>query len=192
MSFLGVSYNALLPRGRHSNDKRMISEESMECNILASSSHHSSHHSALLVGSECSSHYGAKESTECDIMVSDTNSASRSKSGSSSSASFISDLLSKDRVWIVALCTLIVCLASLLNGMMLGFSSPVLTQLQFNVSEEYRISDKDIKFSLFAVSVAFICLCTTTWMSVVWRHFKITCSYAMSSHYVYKLRDLLD
>ena len=141
----------------------------MERNILASSSHHSSHHSALLVGSECSSHYGVKESTECDIMASDTNSASRSKSGSSSSASFISDrdLLFKDRVWMVALCTLIVCLASLLNGMMLGFSSPVLTQLQFNVSEEHRISDKDIKFSLFAVSVAFVRLCTTTWMSVV-------------------------
>ena len=161
MSFLGVSHDVLLPRGRYSDNKRMISEESMEWNILASSSRHLSRHSALLAGSGCSSHYGVKESTEYDIMASDTDSASRSKGDSSSLASFVSDLPTKDRVWMVALCTFIVCLASLLNGMMLGFSSPILTQLQFDVSEEYRISDKDIKFSLFAVSIAFVYLCTT-------------------------------
>ena len=172
MSFLSVSHNELLlpRRGRHSltaSNKRMPSEESMECsNILASSPHHSSsHHSALLAGSTgCSSShsYGVKESTECDIMTSSAvNSGSsgsksdRSSSSGSVSSSSIIDLLAtgtKERVWMVALCTFVVCLASLLNGMMLGFSSPALTQLQYNVSEEHRISQKDIKFSLFPVS----------------------------------------
>lgn len=156
MSFLGVSHDMLLPRGRRSNDKRMISEESMECNILVSSSNYSSHHSALLADGGYSPHYGVKESTECDVMASDIDSASRSKSDSTSSAS---DPPTKNRVWMVAVCTLTACLASLLNGMMIGFSSPALTQLQFNVSEEYRISDKDIKFSLFAVSTWYNLTC---------------------------------
>jgi hypothetical protein len=168
MSFLSVSHNAQLTKGRRSADgsKRLINEESMECsNILASSSqsHHStSHHSALLAapgsnGCSLGHSYGAKESTECDVMASDIDSgSSRSQSGSSSgsaSLSVSSTPGTKDRVWMVALCTFIVCLTSLLNGMMLGFSSPALTQLQFNVSQEYRISHNDVKFSLFAVSI---------------------------------------
>lgn len=56
-----------------------------------------------------------------------------------------------ERVWTVAMCSMIACLASLVNGMMLGFSSPALTQLQFNVSEELKISSTDIKYSLFGV-----------------------------------------
>lgn len=60
---------------------------------------------------------------------------------------------SSDRVWVVAMCSLIACLASVVNGMMLGFSSPALTQLQFNVSDEYRINATDIKYSLFGVSL---------------------------------------
>lgn len=165
MSFLSVSQNALLlPRGRQSNNKRMINEESMECSsILVSSSHHSSLHSALLAGSSGhnSGHYGVKESKECDIMASDVDStsdgSSRSKSDSSSSgsaslSSVSSPSRTKDRVWMVAGCSLIVCLSSLLSGMMLGFSSPALTQLQLNVTEEFRITHKDVKFSLFAVS----------------------------------------
>ena len=167
MSFLSASYNALLSKGRQSNgSKRLISEESMECsNILASSSHHStSHNSALLAGSNgCSlgHSYGVKESTECDVMASDIDSGSSRSKGSSSSSSIspsasLSIPRTKDRVWMVALCTFVVCLTSLLNGMMLGFSSPALTQLQFNVSEEHRISHNDIQFSLFAVSIAYI------------------------------------
>ncbi len=167
MSFLSVSHDALLTRGRRSanGSKRLINEESMECsNILVSSSqsHHStSHHSALLAtgsnGCSPGQSYGVKESTECDVMASDIDSgSSRSRSDSSSgsaSLSISSTPGTKDRVWMVALCTFIACLTSLLNGMMLGFSSPALTQLQFNVSEEYRISHNDVKFSLFAVSI---------------------------------------
>ena len=58
-----------------------------------------------------------------------------------------------ERIWVVAMCSLIACLASLANGMMLGFSSPALTQLQFNVSTEYLINATDIKYSLFGVGV---------------------------------------
>ena len=60
---------------------------------------------------------------------------------------------SSERVWKVAMCSLIACLASLVNGMMLGFSSPALTQLQFNVTAEDRIKPSDIKYSLFGVRV---------------------------------------
>ena len=63
------------------------------------------------------------------------------------------DSKGRNREWVVAMCSLTACLASTVNGMVLGFSSPALTQLQFNVSEEYRINDDDIKFSLFAVSM---------------------------------------
>lgn len=162
MSFLSASYNALPSKGRQSNgSKRLISEESMECSILASSHDSMSHHSALLAGSNGFSlghSYGVKESTECDVMASDIDSGSSRSKGSSSSSSISLSASrniprTKDRVWMVALCTFVVCLTSLLDGMMLGFSSPVLTQLQFNVSEEYRISHNDIKFSLFAVSL---------------------------------------
>ena len=58
---------------------------------------------------------------------------------------------SGERVWMVAMCSLIACLASLVNGMMLGFSSPALTQLQFNVSTEDQIAPTDIRYSLFGV-----------------------------------------
>ena len=67
-----------------------------------------------------------------------------------------------ERVWVVAMCSLIACLASLVNGMMLGFSSPALTQLQFNVSEVDRIKDTDIRYSLFGVCVMLSTLQTHT------------------------------
>lgn len=53
----------------------------------------------------------------------------------------------------VAMCSMIACLASVVSGMVLGFSSPALTQLQSNVSVEDRISDKDVRYSLFGVCV---------------------------------------
>jgi hypothetical protein len=37
--------------------------------------------------------------------------------------------------------------------MVLGFSSPALPQLQFDVPPELQITDDDIKFSLFGVSI---------------------------------------
>ena len=99
-----------------------------------------------------SSDYGVNGSTECDVLASDTKSGSRSKSNSPPPEPPSS--LSKERIWTVAACALIACLASLVNvGMMLGFSSPALKQLQFNVSEEFQITNTDVKFSLFGVGV---------------------------------------
>ena len=55
--------------------------------------------------------------------------------------------------WKVAMCSVIACLASVVSGMVLGFSSPALTQLQFNVSVDDWISDNDVRYSLFGVRV---------------------------------------
>ena len=94
--------------------------------------------------SECSTDYGLNK---CDRVVDSTTSQSLTLSSSP-------DGPSKDaRVWIVAACTLTACLTSLGLGMILGFSSPALAQLQFDVPSELQITDDDIKFSLFGVSV---------------------------------------
>ena len=61
-----------------------------------------------------------------------------------------------ERVWRVVMCSMIACLASLVSGMMLGFSSPALTQLQFNVLKEDQINSTDIKYSLFGVCVQYM------------------------------------
>ena len=104
-------------------------------------------------GTAHSPNYGAKD---CDVVTFSKSSVSK---GSSPPPPIISSSRTscgsqrRNREWVVAVCSLTACLASIVNGMVLGFSSPALTQLQFNVSEEYRISDDDIKFSLFAVSI---------------------------------------
>ena len=107
----------------------------------------------LLSEKRYSSSYGIKESKECDVLVSDARSASKSQSESDSPPPDpYQGTLTKERVWTVAVCALTACLASLLNGMMLGFSSPALKQLQFNVSVEFQLSSTDVKYSLFGVS----------------------------------------
>lgn len=106
----------------------------------------------LLSDKRYSSSYGIKESRECDILASDARSVSKSQSKSDSPSPEPYDTLTKERVWTVAACALTACLASLVNiGMMLGFSSPALKQLQFNVSEEFQLSSTDVKYSLFGV-----------------------------------------
>lgn len=112
----------------------------------------------LLNGTTHSHSYGAKNG--------DHNVVTFSKSGTSKDSSPPPPIITSSRIdggyhgsqertreWVVALCALTACLASAVDGMVLGFSSPALTQLQFNVSVEYRISDDDIKFGLFAVSI---------------------------------------
>lgn len=106
----------------------------------------------LLSEKRHSSSYGLKESRECDVVASDARSISRSRSKSDSPPPEPFGTRNKERVWTVAACSLIACLASLVNvGMMLGFSSPALKQLQFNVSEEFQLSSTDVKYSLFGV-----------------------------------------
>ena len=53
----------------------------------------------------------------------------------------------------VAMSSMIACQASVVSGMVLGFSSPALTQLQFSVPEGVQISDKDVRYSLFGVCI---------------------------------------
>ena len=108
----------------------------------------------LLNGTAHPPNYGAKD---CDIVTFSKSGVSKDSSPpppiitSSHTASAGSQ--GWNREWVVAMCSLTACLASIVNGMVLGFSSPALTQLQFNVSEEYRITDDDVKFNLFAVSI---------------------------------------
>ena len=109
---------------------------------------------SLLPNKENTSSYELKEFKECDDVASDTRTISKSQSKSDSLPPEPHSTLNKERVWTVAACALIACLASLVNvGMMLGFSSPALKQLQFNVSEEFQLSDTDVKYSLFGVGV---------------------------------------
>ncbi len=100
-------------------------------------------HGALL--SDCSADYGLNK---YDYVADSTASQSFTLSGCSP------DAPSKNpQIWIVAACTLTACLTSLGLGMVLGFSSPALPQLQFDVPPELQITDDDIKFSLFGVSL---------------------------------------
>ena len=94
--------------------------------------------------SECSTDYGLNKS---DRVPADST-ISQSLTFSTSSDS---DPSKGARVWIVAACTLTACLTSLGLGIILGFSSPALAQLQFDVPSELQITDDDIKFSLFGV-----------------------------------------
>ena len=132
----------------------------------------------LLSEKRHSSSYGTKESTECDVLASDARSISRSRSKSDSPSPEPLGTLNKERVWTVAACSLIACLASLVNvGMMLGFSSPALKQLQFNVSEEFQLSSTDVKYSLFGVGA--------------YNQFLLTINIMTSLSYVIRLLDLL-
>lgn len=108
----------------------------------------------LLNGTAHSPNYGAKE---CDVVTFSKSGVSKDSSPPppiiTSSSCTNSGTQRRNQEWVVAVCSLTACLASIVNGMVLGFSSPALTQLQFDVSVEYQINDSDIKFSLFAVSI---------------------------------------
>ena len=104
---------------------------------------------SLLPGGGYSPDYGINQS----IAGSNSWEASEKVPRPSAINTAIKSAVSGERVWMVAMCSMIACLASLVNGMMLGFSSPALTQLQFNISKEDRINSTDIRYSLFGVRV---------------------------------------
>ncbi len=58
----------------------------------------------------------------------------------------------EERVWPVAVCSFIACLASLLCGLMLSFSSPTLAELAEEPNPNRRILANQTAGSLFAVS----------------------------------------
>ena len=91
--------------------------------------------------------YGINESTECDVAVS-------SKSTQSSSLPTLVQSKKTDKVWVVAMCALIACLASLVIGLMLGFSSPTLDILDSKPNDSvYHIESSSKEASLFGVCV---------------------------------------
>ena len=112
---------------------------------MADDSHYTSS-DALLPGRGYTPDYGINQS----ITPNDSLEASDEAPHSSAINTDVQSARS-ERVWWVAVCSLIACLASLVNGMMLGFSSPALTQLQFNVTETEKINATDIRYSLFGV-----------------------------------------
>ena len=59
----------------------------------------------------------------------------------------------KDKVWVVAMCALIACTASLVIGLMLGFSSPTLNKLDLETGA-HHIESGSKKASLFGVGLS--------------------------------------
>ena len=97
--------------------------------------------------------YGINESTEYDDHV-----AAYSKSTQSSSTVPLAQSSShasghkNDKVWVVAMCALIACLASLVIGLMLGFTSPTLDILDsLPKSDVHHIESGSSKASLLGV-----------------------------------------
>jgi hypothetical protein len=100
--------------------------------------------------------YGINESTEYDDHI-----AGYTKSTQSSSTLPLAQSSShggnkNDKVWIVAMCALIACLASLVIGLMLGFTSPALDELDSLPQNDVRhIGSGDSKASLLGVCIKF-------------------------------------
>ena len=58
-----------------------------------------------------------------------------------------------ERVWAVVMCSLIACLASLVNGLMLSFSSATLDKLNSTTDSIHHISNGSKEASLLGVSL---------------------------------------
>ena len=66
-----------------------------------------------------------------------------------------STVAEKERTWSVALCSFIACLASLINGLMLSFSSPTLAELAVETDPSRRLVANETAGSLFAVGILY-------------------------------------
>lgn len=104
---------------------------------------------ALLPGTGYSPDYGINESNDGDVFGSSSSAVPPSVVPSSSRTK-----RKKDRVWVVALFALIACLASLVNGLMLGFSSPTLDKLNYTTGAQH-ISNGSREASLFGVRLCY-------------------------------------
>lgn len=105
---------------------------------------------ALLFGKGYTPDYGINDSADAVSL-----SASEKSSPPESIVQSIKDASkSKGRLWSVALCALIACLASLVNGLMLSFSSPTLSLLNStDVPRAHRI-ESGPRASLFGVCLS--------------------------------------
>lgn len=103
---------------------------------------------ALLPGTGYSPDYGINESNDGDDIDSSGGAVPPSVVQSSRSRT----ASKKDRVWVVAMCALIACLASLVNGLMLGFTSPTLDKLnKLQMTDARHITNGSKEASLFGV-----------------------------------------
>ena len=102
---------------------------------------------ALLPGTGYSPDYGINDSADGDSIT---------VSGESSSPPAVQSCQGgtkkkRDRIWVVAMCALIACLASLVNGLMLSFSSPTLDILNSPTNTAHKIANGSTQASLFGV-----------------------------------------
>ena len=120
---------------------------------------------ALLPGKGHSPSYGINDSADLQGSSIETS----GKKAPSVIQAITSPGSSGERVWVVAMCSLIACLASLINGMVIGYSSPTLSILTApSQPPSERFKDGDIYSSLFGVSVvnAFMCKSITVSLSL--------------------------
>ena len=122
--------------------------------IMSDRDSRSTDRDALLPGTGYSPDYGINESNDGDDIGSSGSAVPPSVIQSSRTAP------KKDRVWVVAMCALIACLASLVNGLMLGFTSPTLDKLNI-VTGAQHITNGSKEASLFGVCF----FCNTYWCS---------------------------
>lgn len=110
-------------------------------------SHLSQDSDALLPGKGHSPSYGINESS--DLTTSSLGSSGKT------APSIIQSIVHPgkgERVWVVAMCSLVACLAAMINGIMIGYSSPtlsILTNKTIQPPNEY-FEDGQIESSLFA------------------------------------------
>lgn len=114
--------------------------------VMSNRDSRSTERDALLPGTGYSPDFGINESNDSHDFGSSGSAVPPSIVQSSSSRS----APKKDRVRVVAMCALIACLASLVNGLMLGFTSPTLDKLN-NVTGAQHISNGSREASLFGV-----------------------------------------
>ena len=105
---------------------------------------------ALLPGKGHSPSYGINDSA--DLQGSSIETSGRT--APSVIQAITSSGSSGERVWVVAMCSLIACLASMINGMVIGYSSPTLSILTSDSQNNWeKFQRGDIYSSLFGVSI---------------------------------------
>ena len=110
-------------------------------------SHFSQDSDALLPGKGHSPSYGINDSS--DLTQSDMDSSSRT------APSVIQSIVhppSGERIWAVAMCSLIACIAAMINGIVIGYSSPTISYLSNDPNPNHHIEATKYEASLFGVS----------------------------------------
>ena len=98
--------------------------------------------------------YGINQSTEYDDQTGVYSKSTQSSSGPALAQSSSHSDQKNDKVWVVAMCALIACLASLVIGLMGGFTSPTLDELEKLPPSDIRhIGSGDRKASLLGVCI---------------------------------------